>query len=39
MMGVDGCRTKNEDDELTVKFKDVRKEVERGEIVIKYSRL
>lgn len=39
MTGVDGCRTKNEDDELTVKLKDVRKEVERGEIVIKYSRL
>lgn len=33
------CRTENDGDELTVKLKDVRKEVERGENVLKYSRL
>lgn len=30
-------RAENDGDELTVKLKDVRKEVERGEIVLKYS--
>lgn len=34
---VDGFQAENDGDELTVKLKDVRKEVERGEIVLKYS--
>lgn len=33
---MDGCQAENDGDELTVKLKDVRKEVERGEIVLKY---
>lgn len=36
VIGIDGCQAENDGDELTVKLKDVRKEVERGEIVLKY---
>lgn len=39
MTGIDGCQAENDGDELTVKLKDIRKEVERREIVLKYSRL
>lgn len=36
VIGIDGCQAENDCDELTVKLKDVQKEVERGEIVLKY---